>query len=183
MDGGYDEAELLSRGRRRGWGMPGMRGPGRGWGGGRPRTRRGDIRRAVLSALREGAAHGYEIMQWLENRSGGIWRPSPGSVYPTLQMLEDEGLVRSETRDGTRVYQLTDAGRSEADSSEKEGRGGPWDPVAEDADQVRALSAAAAQLNMAARQVATAGSVEQVQRGVEVVNRARTELYKILAES
>jgi DNA-binding PadR family transcriptional regulator len=137
----------------------------------------------VLSALKEGAAHGYEIMQWLENRSGGIWRPSPGSVYPTLQMLEDEGLVRSEQRDGTRVYELTDAGQKEADASESEGRRAPWDVPGTEADQAQALRAAIAQLHMAARQLATAGSTEQVQRGIEVVNRARSELYQILAES
>jgi DNA-binding PadR family transcriptional regulator len=159
-----------------------MRDPGRTWGGGRSRTRRGDIRRAVLSALKDGGAHGYEIMQWLENRSGGIWRPSPGSVYPTLQMLEDEGLVRSETRNGTRVYELTDAGREEAETSEKEGRRAPWDPSREDADGVRALTAATGQLNLAARQVAAAGTVAQVQRSAEIINQARAELYKVLAE-
>src|ERR1700686_26525 len=94
------------RGRGRGRGMRRMDGPGGSWGGGRGRMRRGDIRRAILSSLREEPGHGYEVMRRLENRSGGIWRPSPGSVYPTLQMLEDEGLVRSESRDGTRVYEL-----------------------------------------------------------------------------
>ena len=147
------------------------------------RTRRGDIRRALLSALREGPAHGYEIMQRLESRSGGIWRPSPGSVYPTLQMLEDEGLVRSEQRDGTRVYELTEAGQKEAEASESEGHRAPWDVPAEEGDHALALKAAIVQMHMAARQLATAGSAEQVQRGVEVINRARSELYQILAES
>jgi DNA-binding PadR family transcriptional regulator len=183
MDDRYDEGEQLGRGRRRRWGPPGVWGRGRAWGGARQRTRRGDIRPAVLSALLDEPGHGYEIMQRLENRSGGIWRPSPGSVYPTLQMLEDEGLVRSETRDGTRVFELTDAGRAEAESSENEGRSSPWDRAGKDADGARALSSATAQLNMAARQVATAGSLQQVQHGIEIVNRARTELYKILAES
>ena len=73
--------------------------------------RRGDIRTALLTALTDGPAHGYEIIGRLEEKSGGMWRPSPGSVYPTLQLFEDEGLVRSEQRDGKRVYELTDAGR------------------------------------------------------------------------
>ena len=186
MDSGYDEAEVLRRGRgRRRWAFSGMGGPGRGWGwgGGRARTRRGDVRRVLLSALREGPAHGYEIMQRLENRSGGIWRPSPGSVYPTLQMLEDEGLVRSEQREGTRVYELTDEGRKEAEAGESEGRRAPWDMAGAEADQARALRSAIGQLNMAARQLATAGSAEQIQRGTEILNRARSELYQILAES
>jgi len=74
--------------------------------------RRGDIRTAVLLALKDGPAHGYEVMRRLEERSGGIWRPSPGSVYPTLQMLEDEGLVTAEPHEGTRTYELTEIGRS-----------------------------------------------------------------------
>ena len=183
---GYEEAEVLRRGRGRGrWAFPGMGDPGRFWGGGggRPRTRRGDVRRVLLSALQEGPAHGYEIMQRLENRSGGIWRPSPGSVYPTLQMLEDEGLVRSEQRDGTRVYELTEAGRKEAEAEESQGRRAPWDAGGRDAESARALRNGIRQLHMAARQLATAGSAEQVQRGVEVINRARSELYQILAES
>ena len=71
---------------------------------------RGDIRRAILSALQEGPAHGYAVMRRLEEMSGGLWRPSPGSVYPHLQMLEDEGMVGSSEQDGTRVFHLTDAG-------------------------------------------------------------------------
>ena len=74
------------------------------------RMRRGDIRTAVLAILAEEPGHGYEVMQRLEEKSGGAWRPSPGSVYPMLQLLEDEGLVRSTERDGKRVFEVTDAG-------------------------------------------------------------------------
>lgn len=159
-----------------GWGG----GPGPGWaGGGRRRMRRGDIRRAVLSALGDGPAHGYEVMRRLEERSGGIWRPSPGSVYPTLQMLEDEGLVRSQSGDGTRTYELTDAGRSEAETATG---GTPWAFAGEGADQARSLKMAVLQVQMAARQLAVAGQPAQVDRGLEVIQRARKELYQILAE-
>jgi len=82
------------------------------WHGGR-RMRRGEIRSALLSVLAEGPGHGYELIGRLEAKTGGVWRPSPGSVYPTLQLLEDEGLVRSETREGKRVYELTDTGQAE----------------------------------------------------------------------
>src|SRR5579864_6524404 len=99
---------------RGGWRGQDMRGEWGGWRGGGRRMRRGDIRTALLGALEEGPAHGYELIGRLEQKSGGMWRPSPGSVYPTLQMFEDEGLVRSEERDGKRTYELTDAGRAEA---------------------------------------------------------------------
>ena len=143
--------------------------------------RRGDIRKAVLSTLADGPAHGYEVMRRLEERSGGIWRPSPGSVYPTLQMLEDEGLVRSQSADGTRTYELTDTGRAEAETTATTG-GTPWDFAGEGADQARTMKMAVVQVQMAARQLSMAGSPEQVERGLEIVNRARKELYQVLAE-
>src|SRR5437879_9066911 len=83
-----------------------------GWGG--PRMRRGQIRTALLAVLAEEPGHGYDVMQNLEDKTGGAWRPSPGSVYPTLQLLEDEGLVRSTERDGKCVFEITEAGRTES---------------------------------------------------------------------
>jgi len=100
--------------------------------------RRGDTRRALLAALLDGPGHGYELMGRLEARSGGMWRPSPGSVYPTLQLLEDEGLVHAEERDGTRVYDLTDAGREKAGEPFEEGHRPPWEH-AEGDDRYRSL--------------------------------------------
>jgi DNA-binding PadR family transcriptional regulator len=147
-----------------------------GWGGGR-RMRRGDVRRTVLVALREGPANGYEVMRRLEEMSGGLWRPSPGSVYPHLQMLEDEGVVRSSEVDGSRTYALTEEGRAEA-----EGVTLPFDSGGEFDDQVRTLRLAAAQLMSAAKQLSGAGEGSQVERGIEVIRRARKELYQILAE-
>ena len=160
-----------------------MRGPGMRWGGGRGgwgggrRMRRGAIRTAILLALREEPAHGYEVMRRLEEMSGGLWRPSPGSVYPHLQMLEDEGLVRSSDVDGSRTYTLTDAGRAEAEKNE-----GPVRAAGETDDKVRSLREALGQLASAAKQLAGAAEVEQIDRGVAIIQRARKELYQILAE-
>ncbi len=160
-----------------------MRGPGMRWGGGRGgwgggrRMRRGAIRTAILLALREEPAHGYEVMRRLEGMSGGLWRPSPGSVYPHLQMLEDEGLVRSSDVDGSKTYTLTDAGRAEAEKSEH-----PWQAAGETDDKVRTLRESLGQLAMAAKQLAGAGEAAQIDRGISVVQKARKELYQILAE-
>src|SRR5277367_1035656 len=82
---------------------------GRGRGRGR-KARRGDIRTAALLLLAEEPRNGYQIMQEVEDRSDGVWRPSPGSVYPALQQLEDEGLIRSEEIDGRKLFRLTDDG-------------------------------------------------------------------------
>jgi DNA-binding PadR family transcriptional regulator len=142
--------------------------------------RRGDIRRAILTVLAEGPANGYEVMSRLEARSGGMWRPSPGSVYPTLQMLEDEGLARSVESGGTRTYELTDEGRTQAEAAGEE-PGFPWDDPS-GADQHRVLREAVMQTNVAAMQVAHAGRAEQLDRAVEIVQRARKELYGLLAE-
>ena len=174
------------RGMRRGPGRDARpRGGGRGrwggerggWGGGR-RMARGDIRRAILSALQEGPAHGYGVMRRLEEMSGGLWRPSPGSVYPHLQMLEDEGMVGSSEKDGTRIFHLTDAGVAEAAS----GTPLPWQAQGESDDQIRNLRLAVTQLMGAAKQLSGAGENAQVERGIAVVQKARKELYQILAE-
>ena len=84
--------------------------------------RRGDIRTAVLAILAEEPGHGYDVIQRLEEKTAGAWRPSPGSVYPTLQLLEDEGLVRSVERDGKRVFEITDQGRARSDPTHRSRR-------------------------------------------------------------
>ena len=77
-----------------------------------PRVRRGDVRAAILDVLATEPMNGYQIIQQIAERSGGAWKPSPGSIYPTLQQLEDEGLVRQETEGGKRTFTLTDEGRA-----------------------------------------------------------------------
>jgi len=74
---------------------------------------RGVLRYLLLGALSDGPKHGYELIKWLEERSHGLYTPSPGTVYPTLQLMEDQGFVRAESQDERRVYHLTDAGRAE----------------------------------------------------------------------
>jgi DNA-binding PadR family transcriptional regulator len=144
--------------------------------------RRGDIRTALLGALVEGPAHGYEIIGRLEEKSGGMWRPSPGSVYPTLQMFEDEGLVRAEERDGKRVYELTDAGRSEATARMERTGGAPWESATDDPTEFRALFRAAKNLFGAAKQVAHDGDADQVQRATTAIRAVTKDLYQILSE-
>ncbi len=92
-------------------------GPGEGrFGGPRDRARRGEARYVLLDALRDGPKHGYEIIKTLEEKSGGQYVPSPGTVYPTMQYLEDQGLVRAAQESERRVYHLTDTGRAELES-------------------------------------------------------------------
>ena len=150
------------------------------WRGGR--MRRGDIRTALLAALAEGPGHGYDVMQHLEEKTGGAWRPSPGSVYPTLQLLEDEGLVRSYERDGKRVYEITDAGREESQRRIEEAGGTPWELAGQGGRNAGELRVAVAQFHMAFKQIAVAGTPAQVERALEIVRDARKQLYQLLAE-
>ena len=121
---------------------------------------------------------GTRVMRRLEEMSGGLWRPSPGSVYPHLQMLEDEGMVGSSEQDGTRTFHLTEAGVAEA----AKGVPLPWQAQGESDDQIRNLRLAVTQLMGAAKQLSGAGENAQVERGIAVVQKARKELYQILAE-
>lgn len=156
--------------------MTDERGRGRGHRHGPRRMRRGDVRTAVLAVLGEAPGHGYEIIQAIEEKSGGSWRPSPGSIYPTLQQLEDEGLVRSGEGEGKRVYEITDTGRAEAERRLEEAGGPPWDSNGSDfRGNVKALI-------LAYRQVMVAGSPAQADRANEILAEARKQLYRILAD-
>ncbi|MCP2636446.1 PadR family transcriptional regulator [Microbacterium sp. HD4P20] len=146
-----------------------------------PRMARGDVRAAVLSLLAEKPMHGYQIIHEIEERSGGSWKPSPGSVYPTLQLLADEGLISATESAGRKTYSLTDAGREAVDASEE--RSAPWEsPGAREAARATALPKAGAKLAQAAAQVASSGSPEQVQQAVDVLDEARRKLFSILAQ-
>lgn len=145
-----------------------------------PRVAKGDVRAAVLAVLADKPMHGYQIIQEIEARSDGAWKPSPGSVYPTLQLLADEGLVVAEESGGKKTYSLTDAGRVEAESAQEQSA--PWEAFgAKDAGR-SALPKAGAKLAQAAAQVGRGGTPEQVARAVEVLDDARRKLYSILAE-
>lgn len=167
--------------RRRPGRGPRGRGPGGGpRGGGRGRMRRGDVRSALLIALLDGPGHGYELIQNLDARTGGAWKPSPGSVYPTLQLLDDEGLVTAQESDGKRVYAITDAGRAAAEQR-IETEGFPWDAI-DGGDAAGALRTASRSLHGAARQVATTGSPEVIATATEILTEARRQIYRLLAE-
>jgi DNA-binding PadR family transcriptional regulator len=143
------------------------------------RAGRGDIRTAILALLAEQPMHGYQIIQELTERTGGVWQPSPGSVYPTLQQLEDEDLVReTASESGKRVYALTEPGREQAASSPA-----PWSAVAgESEDALVALRDLAHQVLAASRQVAHAGTTAQLEAAQAVLRDARRSLYRILSE-
>jgi DNA-binding PadR family transcriptional regulator len=166
-------------------GPPMPPGPPGSWGfGGRRRGRgrrgRGDVRAAILALLAERPMHGYEMIQELEARTGGVWRPSPGSVYPTLQLLEDEDLITGEEGEGRRRFTLTDAGRAEA---ERQGQQSPWEEVTAGVAPVAwNLRDAMGQIAQAFWSVANAGSEAQQARALEVLKDTRRQLYAILAE-
>jgi DNA-binding PadR family transcriptional regulator len=124
--------------------------------------------------------HGYEMIQEITERSGELWRPSPGSVYPTLQLLVDEGLITDEGQGSRRLYALTDEGRAAAAKIETP----PWEQIAREADPKDVnLRDAIGQLMGATVQVAQAATDAQKTRAVEVLNEARRELYAILGEA
>ncbi|HTK16644.1 MAG TPA: PadR family transcriptional regulator, partial [Acidimicrobiia bacterium] len=129
----------------------------------------------------EGPGHGYDVIQNLEEKSGGAWRPSPGSIYPTLQLLEDEGLVRSIERDGKRVFEITDAGRTESAERIEQAGGTPWELAGKGPKRNRELRDSLGQLALAFKQITMVGTPEQVERGLVIVNDARKQLYQILA--
>jgi DNA-binding PadR family transcriptional regulator len=166
-------------GRRGGWGPWGPWGPPfGGWGGPGPRARRGNVRSAILGLLAERPMHGYEMIQELRARTNGLWRPSAGSIYPTLQLLEDEGLVTAVASEGRRRYSLTDAGRAEAERLEQP----PWEQFADEQGGGAGLRDAALQLGAAVMHTARAGSTEQVAQARDILVDARRRIYAVLGE-
>jgi DNA-binding PadR family transcriptional regulator len=158
-------------------GMPGGPGFGR-----RRRASRGDVRTAAVLLLAEEPRNGYQIMQELEERSEGLWRPSPGSIYPALQQLEDEGLIRSDEQEGRRLYHLTDAGRAYV-SERPDDQPAPWETFTDSlSDQHAETGALMRDVGMAFVQVLHAGSEAQVAEAGRVLAETRRSLYRILAE-
>ena len=147
-----------------------------------PRVKRGDVRAAALALLADGPRNGYQIIQDISERSGGLWKPSPGSVYPALQQLEDEGLIAATTGEGgRRAFELTEEGRSYVAAHPDELQA-PWDVVAKsvggDAIEMRRLFGTVA---MAAMQVVRVGNNAQVAQAQQILTDARRKLYQILA--
>ncbi|ACY97322.1 PadR family transcriptional regulator [Thermomonospora curvata] len=169
------------------WGGHGPWGRGGApWGGWAPgqgtRARKGNIRAAILTLLAEEPANGYQLIQRIGERSGGAWRPSPGAVYPALQQLADEGLIRAAENEGRKTYSLTDAGRAYV-AAHAEELNEPWAQMTpEYGEGVPDLLKQAARTGAAVMQIVHAGSPEQVAQAAQVLADARSRLYRILAE-
>jgi DNA-binding PadR family transcriptional regulator len=148
--------------------------------------RLGDVRAAVLGLLAEQPMHGYQIIQEIAERSGGVWQPSPGSIYPVLQQLEDEGLVLIEQTEGRKVANLTEAGRAYVEENRAE-FGEVWKALSnhnvdESTQEMRNLSVTLKEVGTAAKQVAKVGTGSQVVEARKVLADTRRRLYLILAE-
>jgi DNA-binding PadR family transcriptional regulator len=157
---------------------PGMRGGP--WGGrGRGRARRGDVRAAMLLLLTEEPRNGYQLIQEIERRTDGFWKPSPGSVYPALQQLEDEGLVQTTELEGRRTYRLTDEGRAYVEANREE-LGDPFADLTGGLDEgVMDLRQLMMQVGTAVMQVIASGHTDKAR---EILAETRRKLYRVLAE-
>jgi DNA-binding PadR family transcriptional regulator len=163
-------------GGRGGFGAFGPGGPG-----GRGRRRRGDVRMALLLLLGEEPRNGYQLMQEIERRSHGHWRPSPGSVYPALSQLEDEGLIHAVSQGEGRAFELTDVGQAEVRSLGE--RAAPWDVAdAPGWETLGELRSVAFSLGRATLQLAQAGGEQEWRRATEILVEARRAIYRLLAD-
>ena len=145
-----------------------------------PRARRGDVRAALLVLLAEEPRNGYGLMQEIEERSNGAWRPSPGSVYPALSQLEDERLVRAQESGGRKLFDLTEAGRAHVTEHAEE-LGTPWQDVGGGGEHVGELRTLVFGVGAAVMQVVQAGTEQQAAEAAKVLDEARRSLYRILA--
>jgi DNA-binding PadR family transcriptional regulator len=172
------------RGGFEGFPFGGFGGPGGGRFGRGRKARRGDIRTAALLLLAEEPRNGYQIMQEVEERSDGVWRPSPGSVYPALQQLEDEGLIRSSVDGGGtgKVFELTEAGKAHVQERDSDAPA-PWEQMSNNvSDQAYELAGIMREVASAFTQVMRNGSDTQIGEARKVLVAARRDLYRILAD-
>ncbi len=151
-----------------------------------PKARRGDVRAAILDVLAVEPMNGYQIIQQIAERSGGAWKPSPGSVYPTVQQLEDEGLVEGQEAEGRRLLRLTEAGQRYVEEHPDE-LAGTWRAFDEAADAEpdghgAGLKPVIGQVMGAVWQVAVSGTRQQQAEAAEILAETRRKLYGLLAE-
>lgn len=146
------------------------------------RVRRGDTRTAILRVLAEQPMHGYQIIQELSQRSGGVWTPSAGSIYPTLQLLADEGLIEAAETGGKKVFSLTEAGTAAVTDPGEEPA--PWDVAAAtgDLNGILGLRDAGGRLAAAVLQVGKSGHKAHIDATIEILKDARKRVYALLAE-
>ncbi|MGV8964733.1 MAG: PadR family transcriptional regulator [Cellulomonas sp.] len=144
------------------------------------RAPKGDVRAAVLQLLGESAAHGYQLMQLISERSEGVWRPSPGTIYPVLAQLEDEGLVEVTREQGRKLATLTDEGRAYVREHTEE-LGDPFGALREEVGNRVDLRGPVEELASAVRQLARSGNADQQEAARTVLREARRSLYLILA--
>ena len=149
------------------------------------RMKRGDVRAAILRLLLESPMHGYQVISEIQSRSGGVWKPSAGSVYPALQLLVDEGLITAKEKEGRRTYTLTDVGReaAEAESSTT----APWETGSDRQDRFNIptgprseLAKSGIKLARAAAEVARRGSNDQIAEAAKVIDEATAKLLAML---
>jgi DNA-binding PadR family transcriptional regulator len=168
-----------------GWGgpPPWVAWGGHGFGGGRPRAAKGNVRTAILALRWEGPRHGYQLMQDIAERSNGEWRPSPGSIYPVLSALQDEGLVDDEKVEGKRVFTLTESGRAHVQERADE-LSTVFDAFAADAEAPEEADVKALLVDVAsaAVQVMRSGTPAQVADAKGILAQVRRDLYRVLAE-
>jgi DNA-binding PadR family transcriptional regulator len=177
-------------------GPPGGDGPfGGPEGPGRKRQRRGDIKFILLELINEQPRHGYDLIKAMEERSGGFYRPSPGMIYPTLQLLEEEGSLTSTTKDDKRIYTITAAGKealqafhAEADDPRNRqhgpghhGRGNHNHGPERDVPRLKELRRTMMALTESVMQIARFGTPEQVQAAQALVEKTNQEIHAILA--
>lgn len=148
---------------------------GGGWRGA-GRARRGGIKYLILAVLADGPRHGYDIITALEEKSNGRYRPSPGSVYPTLTLLEEGGFITGDTAEGKRVFTITDAGRELLAKH-------PAEAAFDDDDDGIDLRSSAMKLGAAVMQAARASDAASQEKVRDILDNARREIYKILSES
>jgi len=147
-----------------------------------PKVRRGDVRTAILDVLANQPMNGYQVIQQIAERSGGVWKPSPGSVYPTLQQLEDEGLVESEESEGRRTLRLSAEGREYvADHADE--LAATWRAFDETAaEETGELKPVIGQVMAAVWQIVMSGNRQQQAEAAEILGETRRRLYGLLAE-
>ncbi len=148
------------------------------------KVRRGDVRAAILDVLAAEPMNGYQVIQQIAQRSNGVWKPSPGSVYPTIQQLEDEGLVEGAAQEGRRLLRLTEAGERyvEEHPDELAATWRPFDDDDRDAGSTPDLKPVAGQVMAAVWQVMTSGTQQQRAEAAEILADTRRQLYGLLAD-